>query len=72
MYLEDYENFKKHFAANAPIWIAAGKGFDHVTREAQTWAHDRGSPQLTPTQDDELWECWLELVAEYQEANRED
>lgn len=72
MYLEDYELFKKHLAANAPIWIAAGKGFDHVNREAQNWAADRKTPQLTPTQDDELWEIWLELVAGYQEENRED
>ena len=58
MYLEDYDHFKKHLAANAALWLAAGKGFDHVTREAQTWAHDRGSPQLSPAQDDEIWEIW--------------
>ena len=63
MFLEDYDLFKKHLAA---------KGFDHVTREAQTWAHDRGSPQLSPAQDDELWEIWLQLVDDYQEEHRED
>ena len=72
MYLEDYDLFKKHLAANATLWLAAGKGFDHVTREAQTWAHDRGSPQHSPAQDDELWEIWLQIVEDYQEEHRED
>lgn len=72
MYIEDYDLFKKHLAAHADIWLTAGKGFDHVNREAQAWAHDRSCGQLTPTQDDELWEIWLELAADYQERHRED